>query len=77
MEDWVFWLRCAASRQAFYFHNIPGTQTLVRVHPHSTCQDRPRLVANVKRLRVHIKPLLATLGDANLMALNQGLLNEI
>jgi glycosyltransferase involved in cell wall biosynthesis len=77
VEDWEFWLRCAARGQVFEYHDTPETQTLVRVHPLSTSQDRTRVVANVERLRVHLKPLLSTLGDSNLLALNQKLLNEI
>lgn len=77
VEDWEFWLRCAAGGQVFEYLDTPGTQTLVRVHPRSTSQDRARVVANVERLRVHLKPLLTALGDASLMALNQDLLNEI
>jgi hypothetical protein len=77
VEDWEFWLRCAAGGQVFEYQDTPDTQTLVRVHPRSTSQDRARVVANVERLRVHLKPLLAALGDASLLALNQRLLNEI
>jgi hypothetical protein len=77
VEDWEFWMRCAAHGQVFEYHDVPDTQTLVRVHPRSTSQDRARVVANVERLRVHLKPLLTALGDSNLSALNQKLLNEI
>lgn len=77
VEDWEFWLRCAAGGQVFEYYDTPDTQTLVRVHPRSTSQDRVRVVTNVEQLREHLKPLLATLGDASLMALNQILLNEI
>ena len=77
VEDWEFWLRCAAGGQVFAYNDAPGTQTLVRVHPSSTSQDRPRVVANVERLREHLKPLLAAAGHADLLALNQALLNEI
>ena len=77
VEDWEFWLRCAAKQQAFCCHEAPETQTLVRVHPRSISQNRPRVVANVERLREHLKPLLAPMGDASLLALNQALLNQI
>ncbi|UOQ98307.1 glycosyltransferase [Hymenobacter sp. 5317J-9] len=77
VEDWEFWLRCAAGGQVFDYQDLPGTCTLVRVHPRSTSQDRARVVANVERLRVHLKPLLAAFGDAGLSALNQTLLNDI
>jgi glycosyltransferase involved in cell wall biosynthesis len=77
VDDWEFWLRCAARHQVFQYYDTPDTKTLVRVHLRSTSQDRPRVVANVERLRVHLKPLLAAVGDANLLALNQALLNEI
>ena len=77
VEDWEFWVRCAAGGQVFEYQDLPDTQTLVRVHPRSTSQDRARVVANVEQLREYLKPQLATLGDASLLALNQDLLNEI
>lgn len=77
VEDWEFWLRCAVRGQVFEYHETPDTQTLVRVHPHSTSQDRSKVVANVERLRVHLKSLLTALCDSNLISLNQNLLNEI
>ena len=77
VEDWEFWLRCAAKGQVFHYQSTPETRTLVRVHPRSTSQNRPCVVANVERLRVHLKPLLIAIGDASLLALNQDLLNEI
>jgi glycosyltransferase involved in cell wall biosynthesis len=77
VEDWEFWLRCGIRGQVFKYQDTPETQTLVRVHPHSTSQDRIRVVANVERLRVYLKPLLTALGDSSLVALNQNLLNKI
>lgn len=77
VEDWEFWLRCAAKGQVFHYQDMPETQTLVRVHLRSTSQNRPRVVANVECLRVQLKPLLTAMGDAGLPALNQALLNEI
>lgn len=43
LEDWHYWLRCAAKGVAFQFAQAPNTLALVRIHPASMSQNRARM----------------------------------
>ena len=61
MEDWEFWLRCALANAYFFYDDRPETWALVRVHPTSVSQNRPRMRRYEQNVRQQlVEPLRAT-----------------
>jgi len=52
MEDWDYWLRCAAAGISFQFSSAPNTLALVRVHATSKTNDRAGMCAGEFELSV-------------------------
>jgi glycosyltransferase involved in cell wall biosynthesis len=59
VEDWHYWLRCAATRTEFQFAPAPGTLALVRAHRVSMSQDRTRMRSETFKMRVLLGATLA------------------
>jgi glycosyltransferase involved in cell wall biosynthesis len=68
VEDWDYWLRCAALGKRFDYRPFAGTLALVRRHPSSSSRDRRRAYRAVLLTREKIKSLT---GDPSLLALNE------
>lgn len=58
MEDWHYWLRCAAAGTCFQFAPASDTLALVRIHPDSVSQDRPQMRFGSYEMTVLVGPLL-------------------
>lgn len=43
LEDWEYWLRCAAAGVGFRYRDAPQTLALVRMHPRSLTRDSDRM----------------------------------
>lgn len=56
LEDWDYWLRCAAAGVDFRFLDAEGTLSLVRVHARSMSQDRFRMMEQQIWMRRAIGP---------------------
>jgi hypothetical protein len=59
MEDWHYWLRCAAMGIVFHFAPEPDTLALVRIHPNSASQDRIHMWCGIYEMTVLVGPMLA------------------
>jgi glycosyltransferase involved in cell wall biosynthesis len=77
MEDWDFWVRCAAANMYFHYDQDPNTWTLVRVHPTSTSQNHQMMLTYMEKVREQLKSSLKSFGDESIIARNQELLNNI
>jgi glycosyltransferase involved in cell wall biosynthesis len=51
VEDWDYWIRCAASGKKFQYADLPDTRALVRYHPTSSSQSGRRVLKSNLRLR--------------------------
>lgn len=51
LEDWDYWIRCAACDARFQFHSCPRAFALVRSHPASMSKDRLRMYRSSVGLR--------------------------
>lgn len=78
MEDWEFWVRCALAGAYFYYDgDRPETWALVRVHPTSTSQNRPRMLLLEEQVRASLVGPLRAAGLAEAAALNKERLQEL
>lgn len=68
VEDWDYWLRCAALGKRFEYKTFDGTLALVRWHPSSSTQDRRRAYRAGLLTREKIKSLT---GEPSILALNE------
>ena len=73
LEDWDYWLRCAAAGVYFQYLDAPGTLALVRVHRRSMSQNRVTMQQQQARIRRALTP--AILGD-ELHRINRFFLSE-
>lgn len=77
LEDWEFWLRCAAADLAFAFVESADTEALVRLHPNSMSTDSQRMDrAGFSMRKASLRYLtgnLRSLGFARLLAANSRL----
>jgi glycosyltransferase involved in cell wall biosynthesis len=67
VEDWEYWIRCAAAGVAFSYREWPGTLALVRLHPASTSTDPVRADLGIYQMRAHLSRVLS---DPEIRALN-------
>jgi GT2 family glycosyltransferase len=51
LEDWEYWIRCAAAGGVFSFADRPGSQALVRVHRSSMTHDKLRMSTAAVQMR--------------------------
>ena len=72
VEDWDYWVRCAAHGARFQFADLPGTLALVRFHPGSTTTNTERVRKSAARLR---RKFDKTIEDAEVRALNRRLIS--
>lgn len=77
MEDWDFWVRCAAANMYFHYDEDPNIWTLVRVHPTSTSQNHQRMMDYMEKVREQLIPVLKTFGEESIVVRNQELLETI
>ena len=77
MEDWEFWVRCAASNMHFHYDEDPNSWTLVRVHPTSTSQNHQKMMDYMEKVREQLIPVLKYFGEKTIIARNQELLEAI
>src|SRR5947209_8483011 len=68
VEDWDYWLRCAALGKRFEYRPFAGTLALVRWHPSSSSRDRRRAYRAALLTREKIKSLT---NDPSILALNE------
>ena len=54
LEDWEYWIRCAAAGVVFEFANPPQTLALVRQHALSMTQEQARMLQGAFDLRVAV-----------------------
>jgi glycosyltransferase involved in cell wall biosynthesis len=76
MEDWEFWLRCALAGAYFHYDDRPETWALVRVHPTSTSQNRPRMQLFEEQVRASLVESLDKVGLSEAAAQNKELLQQ-
>lgn len=69
VEDWEYWIRCAAAGIEFSYQDWPGTLALVRLHATSTSTDTPRVELGIRQMRTHLSRILE---DPNIRATNRG-----
>jgi len=81
MEDWYYWLRCAAAGTVFHFAPASDTLALVRIHPESASQDRDPMWSGMFEMTVRAGNILKDpelrrknfdLGVARMRASNRG-----
>ena len=73
VEDWDFWLRCAAAGALFHFSDMEETRALVRSHPASSMKNRLQLLSSILLMR---KRWAGRLADAEARRANAELLAE-
>lgn len=73
VEDWDFWLRCAAAGALFHFCDTEETWALVRSHPASSMKNSVRLLSSIVLMR---KRWAGRLADAEVRRANAKLLAE-
>lgn len=69
VEDWEYWIRCAAAGIQFSYQDWPGTLALVRLHAASTSTDIPRVELGIRQMRTHLSRILE---DPKIRAVNRG-----
>ena len=73
VEDWDYWIRCAAAGARFHFENYDDTLALVRSHPSSSSKNNRRLLASTLLMR---KKLRALITGTEISRLNDELIAE-
>jgi glycosyltransferase involved in cell wall biosynthesis len=73
VEDWEYWIRCAAQGLVFHFQDFDGSGALVRAHDISSSKDQRRMLRATLLMR---KKLATLLTDQDMRALNQEKLVE-
>lgn len=68
VEDWDYWLRCAAAGMCFQFEDLPGTLALVRWHSSSSSNDRRRMYVSMLSIREKVEEMT---GDTAILSLNR------
>lgn len=68
IEDWDYWIRCAAKGSHFQYCHSDQTDALVRFHPNSMSRDDRLMLSSTLRLRHKIS---RTIGSAELVKLNR------
>jgi len=68
VEDWDYWLRCAALNKMFYYHAPEGTLSLVRWHPTSSSKNLLSMMRSTLVMRGKIPALT---DDRELLAANR------
>jgi len=71
MEDWEYWLRCAAAGVAFAYNSEPETMALVRARGDSLSTDRVRMSRCTVEARIAVGSFLGT-ADARLTNFKHG-----
>ena len=73
VEDWDYWIRCAAKGLSFHFQDLAESRALVRAHQMSASKDQRRMLRATLRMRRKLQTLLV---DRDLRKLNQQRLVE-
>ena len=73
VEDWEYWIRCAAEGMRFQYKDFAETYALVRYHPSSASQNRRRMLRATLLMRKKIKTME---GDREILRLNGELAAE-
>jgi glycosyltransferase involved in cell wall biosynthesis len=73
VEDWQYWIRCAATNFSFHYDDAEESRALVRYHLLSDSADGRRMLRATVRMR---KAVAALSLNAEMKALNQYLLAE-
>lgn len=60
LEDWEYWLRCAAAGVQFAYHSKPGMMALVRYRSDSLSSKRDVMARSAVEMRVSCGPALPT-----------------
>ncbi len=68
IEDWDYWIRCAAKGHHFQYCYSDQTDALVRFHPNSMSRDNRLMLSSTLRLRDKIS---RTIGSSELVRLNR------
>lgn len=68
VEDWDYWIRCAAKGLNFQFDDFEESRALVRAHPLSASKDQRRMLRATLRMR---RKLAALLTDSDMRQLNR------
>ncbi|MDQ1639510.1 MAG: hypothetical protein QOF62_2849 [Pyrinomonadaceae bacterium] len=58
IEDWHYWLRCAAEGKHFHYDASEGTQTLVRVHGNSMSTDARMMLRSTLLLHQKVAEMI-------------------
>jgi glycosyltransferase involved in cell wall biosynthesis len=70
IEDWDYWIRCAAKGHHFHYCYAEQTDALVRFHPNSMSRDDRLMLGSTLRLRNKIS---RTIGSPEIVRLNRRL----
>jgi glycosyltransferase involved in cell wall biosynthesis len=73
VEDWEYWIRCAAKGAAFRYDDTQESHALVRSHSESVSADGRRMLAATVRMRKEVNGLPL---DAEMRELNRRMLAE-
>lgn len=73
VEDWDYWIRCAAKGLTFRFDDFKEARALVRAHQLSSSKDQRRMLRATLRMR---RKLAALLVDEEMRKLNRQKLAE-
>lgn len=73
VEDWEYWIRCAAKGATFRYDDAPESHALVRSHSQSASADGRRMLYATMRLRKEVRELLL---DPEMRELNRQMLAE-
>lgn len=68
VEDWEYWVRCAAEGMQFQYKEFEETYALVRYHPSNTSKNRRRMLRATLLTRKKIKTMVA---DREILLLNE------
>ena len=74
LEDWDYWIRCAARGKRFQYAGFEGTLALVRSHPSSSSRNKRRMVTAMSLIQ---KKVGAATTGAGSQRINRGIAAQI
>ncbi|HLL73732.1 MAG TPA: glycosyltransferase [Pyrinomonadaceae bacterium] len=73
VEDWDYWIRCAAEGMRFQYKDSEETRALVRYHSSSSSKNRRQALRGILVMRKKIKRMV---GDREVLHLNREMAGE-
>lgn len=74
IQDWDYWIRCAAKGKSFQYANLDGTLALVRSHSASSSKNKQGVIAALLLMR---KKIAASFTDADILKINRDMTAQV